>query len=92
MSQSVEIVLKETLDAVYDALKLHRNNQPAPLSISFLNKTALELKQMIKIMDPSIYKPGYPRFALDWPDDAELIDKLISASYLYGKIKSKGKK
>ncbi|PLY35964.1 hypothetical protein F164LOC_17790 [Pectobacterium carotovorum] len=89
MSQTIEVILKDTLDAVSDAIELHKNGQPAPLSINFLNKTKLELEQMIKIMDPSVYKPAYPRFALDWPDDSELMDKLFSASYMYGKIKNK---
>ncbi|MBN3066303.1 hypothetical protein H5A21_20055 [Pectobacterium aquaticum] len=87
MNHSVELLLKDTLNAVLDAIELHKNGQPAPLSISFLNKTKLELEQMIKIMDPSVYKPMYPRFALDWPDDSELMEKLFSASYMYGKIK-----
>ncbi|MFY0403625.1 hypothetical protein V8Z79_03405 [Pantoea dispersa] len=46
-----------------------------------------ELEEMIKVMDPKDYMPGYPRFILDWPDEDGLIEELVDIAYQYEKIR-----
>lgn len=86
MKRSLELLLNEALRKVDDATRRHERNEAAPLSIQALNQVKKELKEMISIMDPKIYMPGYPRFILDWPDEEGLIDELINLSYQYEKI------
>ncbi|BFI43929.1 hypothetical protein KD5_03570 [Yersinia pseudotuberculosis] len=83
--------LTETLQLVLDAIELHKNKMPAPLSIDVLNSVRKELEEMIKVMDPQIYTPSYPRFIIDWPDDTGLIEKLVDVDYYYKKIKKNTK-
>lgn len=83
--------LGSALKDVHAAVDLHQKGLPAPFSISFLHNVQAELEMMAEAMDPKIYQPSYPRFVLDWPEDSALADKLLSASYLYGKIRPKEK-
>jgi len=52
-----------------------------------LVKIKKELEEILRVMDPNFYMPGYSRYILDWPDDDGLIEELINVSYQYGKIK-----
>jgi len=44
---------------------LHQEGQPAPLTIGILKNLYEELGYMLLYMDPTHYKPPYPRFLLD---------------------------
>jgi len=88
MISSFESLLNELVKKVDDAIKKHERNEKAPLSIETLAQVKKELGEMIRIMNPRIYMPGYPRFIIDWPGEDVLIDELINASYLYKKIKN----
>lgn len=81
--------LTPPLQSVEDAIELHKNGKNAPLSIDVLNKVKSELTEMIRVMDPQEYKPSYPRFIMDWPDETGLISALIDADYNYKKIRKK---
>ncbi|MGG4610625.1 hypothetical protein [Providencia sp. Me31A] len=48
-----------------------------------------ELTEMIRVEVPQEYKPSYPRFIMDWPDETGLISALIDADYK--KIRKKSK-
>lgn len=87
MNSSFELLLNETLKKIDDAISRHERNEPAPLSIQALIQIKKELEEMIRVMDPKIYMPGYPRFILDWPDEDGFIDELIYLAYQYGKIR-----
>ncbi len=87
MTSSFEISLRNTLKRVVDAINRHEKRQAAPLSLQILIQVKKELEEMIEVMNPKVYQPSYPRFILDWPDEEGLIDELINASYLYGKIR-----
>ncbi|MFG1175842.1 hypothetical protein AAFN90_20080 [Erwiniaceae bacterium CAU 1747] len=87
MMSSFKLLLNDALKKVADAISQHENNAAAPLSIQVLIQVKKELEEMIRVMDPNIYKPGYPRFILDWPDEDGLIDELVNLAYQYGKIR-----
>lgn len=87
MKSSFELLLDEALKKIDDAISRHARNEAAPLSIQVLSQVKKELEEMIKVMDPKSYIPGYPRFILDWPDENGLIDELINLAYQYEKIK-----
>ncbi|WP_168415943.1 hypothetical protein [Erwinia amylovora] len=87
MISSFEILLKSSLKKVLDANIQHERNEAAPLSIQTLIQVKKELEEMIRVMDPKVYMPGYPRYILDWPDEDGLIEELVNVAYLYGKIK-----
>ncbi|TDB42672.1 hypothetical protein [Photorhabdus khanii] len=85
MKTATEPFVADVLKLVLEAIELHKNGKPAPLSIDVLNKVRRELEEMIKVMDPKAYIPSYPRFISDWPDEFGLIEKLISVAYYYKK-------
>ncbi|UXK11312.1 hypothetical protein NYP80_02600 [Erwinia pyrifoliae] len=87
MISSVEILLKSSLKKVLDAIIQHERNEAAPLSIQALIQVKKELEEMIRVMDPKVYVPGYPRYILDWPDEDGLIEELVNVAYVYGKIR-----
>jgi len=87
MKSSFELLLSDAFKKVVDAIIRHERNEVAPLSIQVLIQVKKELEEMIRVMDPKVYMPGYPRFILDWPDDDGLIDELINLAYQYGKIR-----
>ncbi|UQY42791.1 hypothetical protein [Mixta hanseatica] len=89
MTSSLELSLSSALKKVIDAIGRHERNEAAPLSIQLLVQVKKELEEMIKVMNPNIYMPGYPRFILDWPDADGLIEELINVSYQYEKIRKK---
>jgi len=87
MKSSLEISLSCVLKDVIGAIGKHERNEVAPLSIQSLVKIKKELEEMLRVMNPNIYMPGYSRYILDWPDDDGLIEALINVSYEYGKIR-----
>jgi hypothetical protein len=87
MISSFEFLLRDALQKVIEAISRHERNETAPLSIQALMQVRKELEEMIKVMDPKGYMPGYPRFILDWPDEDGLIEELVDVAYQYGKIR-----
>ncbi|TDB41615.1 hypothetical protein [Photorhabdus khanii] len=87
MKTTTDPFVTNALKLVLEAIELHRNGKLAPLSIDVLNKVKVELEEMIRVMNPKVYTPSYPRFISDWPDEFGLIEKLISVAYYYKKIK-----
>ncbi|MFS7241007.1 hypothetical protein AB6849_11895 [Serratia proteamaculans] len=87
MNNNIELSLRSVLKKVTDAIERHERNEMAPLSIQLLSQVKKELEEMIRIMNPDIYMPGYSRFILDWPDDEGLAEELVNIAYQYGKIK-----
>lgn len=90
-NSTMKYFLDSLLTDVQAAIELHQKGLPAPFSIRFLGNVKTELEKMAAIIDPRIYRPSYPRFVLDWPEDSALGDRLLSASDLYGRIRPKKK-
>ncbi|MFS2224793.1 hypothetical protein [Pantoea sp. B65] len=87
MISSFELLLNDALKKVLYAIRRHERNEDAPLSIQALIQVKKELEEMIRVMDPKVFMPGYPRFILDWPDEDGLIDELVNLAYQYGKLR-----
>ena len=87
MNDSFELLVNNALKRVVDSIKKHEKRSIAPLSIQLFNQVKNELEQMIRIMNPRVFMPNYPRFILDWPDEDGLIEELINIAYQYKKIK-----
>ena len=87
MMSSFEFLLNDALKKVADAISRHERNEAGPLSTQVLLQVKKELEEMIRVMDPKIYMPAYPRFILDWPDEDGLIDELVNLAYQYEKIR-----
>jgi len=89
MSDDVRNMLMDAHEEVLRAIELYKNGDKAPLSPSMLNRVKRGLENMIYIMNPKIYVPGYPRFIMDWPEEDEtgLADKLIHVSCKYDRIR-----
>ncbi|MDE9557837.1 hypothetical protein KKJ06_21140 [Xenorhabdus bovienii] len=89
MKTSDKTLLTDALQLVQDAIELHQNGKNAPLSIDVLAQVKKELEEMISVMNPQVYKPSYPRFIMDWPDETGIISTLIDVAYYYQKIRKK---
>ncbi|MDX5631085.1 MULTISPECIES: hypothetical protein [unclassified Brenneria] len=87
MISSFELLLNDALKKVADAISRHERNEKAPLSIQALAQVKKELEEMIRVMDPKVYMPGYPRFITDWPGEDVLIKELVHVAALYEKIR-----
>ncbi|WP_034912076.1 hypothetical protein [Erwinia sp. 9145] len=87
MISSFELLLNDALNKVADAINRHERNEKAPLSIQALAQVKKELEEMIRVMDPKVYMPGYPRFIIDWPGEDVLIKELVHVAALYEKIR-----
>lgn len=87
MNYSVKLLLEHSVEKVTYAISRHERNENAPLSRQVLLQIKKELEEMIRVMDPKIYKPSYPRFILDWPDEKGLIEELIDVAYQYNNLK-----
>jgi hypothetical protein len=87
MKTSGKTFLIDALQLVQDTIELHQSGKNAPLSISALTQVKKELEEMIRVMNPQVYKPSYPRFIMDWPDEDEIISTLIDVAYYYQKIR-----
>jgi hypothetical protein len=75
------------LKRVDESIARHERGDLADLSISMLMKIRKELLEMEKHLNPSAFKPTYPRFVLDWPDKTGLVSYLSNVAYQYGRIK-----
>ncbi|MCG8710991.1 hypothetical protein JHU04_004321 [Brenneria sp. 4F2] len=67
MSSSFYFLLNDALKKVADTINQHEQNEKAPLSIQTLAQVKKELEEMIRVMDPKVYMPVYPRFIIEWP-------------------------
>lgn len=74
----------ERIDA--EIMKHKKGAEKASLSIPMLFEIKNEIEQMLKILEPSIFKPSYPRFMLDWPEESNLIDFLSDVAYQYERL------
>jgi hypothetical protein len=68
---------------VDDAIRRHESGHKEDLSIPMLLTVRDEILKMLSILSPAIYKPTYPRFILDWPDETGLIRILVDLAYDY---------
>lgn len=87
MISSLELLLSDAIKKVVDAISRHERNEKAPLSIHALTQVKKELEEMIKVMNPKVYMPAYPRFIIDWPGEDVLIKELVHVAALYEKIR-----
>lgn len=87
MNEPFDLMLAGALDEVAGALAKHNQGAPAPLSSALLAQVLKELETMQQVMNPAAFKPGYPRFLLDWPDETGLAERLSELAYAYGKLK-----
>ncbi|MBS9439731.1 hypothetical protein EAE91_22065 [Photorhabdus noenieputensis] len=87
MKTSGKTFLIDALQLVQDTIELHQSGKNAPLSVSALTQVKKELEEMIRVMNPQVYKPSYPRFIMDWPDENGVISTLIDVAYFYQKIR-----
>ena len=87
MNSSFDVLLRLSLKKVINAIDRHERNELAPLSIQVLIQIKKELEEMVSTMNPEVYKPGYPRFILDWPDEDGLIEELVDVAYQYNNMK-----
>lgn len=92
MISSFELLLNDAIKQVVDAISRHERNEEAPLSIHALAQVKKELEEMIRVMNPKVYIPAYPRFIIDWPGEDSLIRELVHIAALYEKNKEKLKK
>lgn len=77
---------KQAIEKVDEAIAKHEAGEPADLSISMLHKVRIELETMSVEMSSSKFKPSYPRFVMDWPDEHGLIAYLVEVSYQYSRL------
>jgi hypothetical protein len=75
------------IDRVDVAIRNHEQNRPEDLSIPMLRKVREELVQMKAALSPSVFRPTYGRFVLDWPDKHGLIRLLSDLEYQYERLK-----
>ena len=87
MNSPFDLMLSSALDEVAGALAKHKQGAPAPLSSALFAQVQKELENMQQVMYPAAFKPGYPRFLLDWPDETGLVERLSELAYSYGKLK-----
>jgi hypothetical protein len=87
MTNFVDKQLSETMDRVRQAIASHERGEKAPLSLALLRKVQAEVELMKQHLDPKVFKPSYPRFVLDWPDETGLVKLLVDVAYAYEKIK-----
>lgn len=87
MNAPFDLMISSALDEVTEALAKHMQGAPAPLSSALLAQVQKELETMRQVMNPAAFKPGYPRFLLDWPDETGLVERLSELAYAYGKLK-----
>lgn len=86
MTPDLQVRLEDALRLVETALADHDAGLPAPFSKQVLQNVAAELNRMAA--DPA-FKPGYPRFLLDWPDDMGLRTLLIDLAYRFDRARKK---
>lgn len=87
MKSTSELLLNDALKKVVDAISRHERNEKSPLSIHALTQVKKELEEMIRVMNPKVYMPAYPRFIIDWPGEDILIKELVHIAALYEKIR-----
>lgn len=83
----VTSLCEEAIEKINDAIEKHSRGEPADLSISMLKKIKVEVEKMKEELKPSIFKPTYTRFVMDWPDEHGLVGFLTELAYQYGRIK-----
>lgn len=75
------------IDRVDLAILNHDQNRPEDLSIPLLGKVREELIQMNTALSPSVFRPSYGRFVLDWPDERGLVRLLSDVGHQYERLK-----
>lgn len=89
MTLEIDVLMNDALDKTRAAIELHKGGANAALSLPMLEKIYAELEKMRSVSDPKLFKPNYPRFLLDWPDNTGLKILLMNVAYKYGKMPSK---
>lgn len=89
MTIEIDALMNDALDKTRAAIELHRSGANAALSLPLLEKILAELEKMRSVSDPKLFRPNYPRFLLDWPDDTGLKTLLMDIAYKYGKLSSR---
>jgi hypothetical protein len=83
--QEVKELCLNAIERINQAVQNHEQGIAEDLNIPILQKVAGEIQKMASELDKSKYKPSYPRFLLDWPDEHGLVEYLIQVSYEYSK-------
>ena len=84
---NVKILCESAILKVEEAIKTHNEGNPADLSVPLLQNVKSELTRMTEVLQPSKFKPSYPRFIMDWPDEYGLVSYLSEVAYQYGRLK-----
>lgn len=84
---SVEQQCEMAIDRVDLAIRNHEQKKAEDLSIPLLRKVREELVQMKAALSPSVFRPSYGRFVLDWPDEHGLVRQLSDVGYQYERLK-----
>jgi hypothetical protein len=84
---SLEQQCQAAIDRVDLAIRNHEQNMPEDLSVPMLRTVREELFQMKAALSPSIFRPSYGRFVLDWPDEHGLVRQLSELGYQYERLK-----
>lgn len=87
MSCTFEKEISRATSVVEQRIEEHRAGQFAPFSAKLLIEVREELRRMAQ---DSRYKPRYPRFLLDWPDETGLKAMLMDLAYRFDRSKEKG--
>jgi hypothetical protein len=82
-TEAAAAVCERALDRVDAALENHRAGRPEDFSVGVLENVRCELVQMASTLDKDRFRPSYPRFILDWPDDHGLVEYLLRVSHDY---------
>jgi hypothetical protein len=86
---TTRLVEKQCLAAIARidlAILNHQQNKAEDLSIPMLRKVREELIQMKTVLSPSVFRPSYGRFILDWPDEHGLVRQLSDVGYQYERL------
>jgi hypothetical protein len=78
---------RSALKRVDSAIQNHKDGKPEDLSLPMLLRIRSDLWQMVAALSPAVFKPSYPRFILDWPDEHGLIRQLSEVAYEYDRTR-----
>ena len=85
--EQVQVLIDAAIAMVDEAVAAHERGEPADLSVSMLLKVRTELERMAMAMSPKIFRLGFGRFFLEWPDEHGLVKRLMEAEYHYERMK-----
>lgn len=85
--EQVQVLIDAAIAMVDEAVAAHERGEPADLSVSMLRKVRTELERMAMAMSRQVFRPGFGRFLLEWPDEHGLVKRLMAVEYHYERMK-----